>query len=82
MRRGSRWRTGRTASSRLSRLNLDKFLVAVKRGREKLHERSQETVVAGIGPEPITLAPLDAEELEQYPSIKRSGQRLARAARV
>jgi hypothetical protein len=29
---------------------LDKFLSAVKRGRERLHERSQETVVAGIGP--------------------------------
>ena len=38
-------------------LNLDKFLTAVKRGRERLHERSQETVVAGIGPEP-----LEAEE--------------------
>ena len=34
-------------------LNLDKFLSAVKRGRERLHERSQETVVAGIGPEPL-----------------------------
>ena len=33
-------------------LNLDKFLTAVRRGRERLHERSQETVVAGIGPEP------------------------------
>ena len=31
-------------------VNLDKFLSAVKRGRERLHERSQETVVAGIGP--------------------------------
>ena len=31
-------------------MNLDKFLSAVKRGRERLHERSQETVVAGIGP--------------------------------
>jgi F0F1-type ATP synthase membrane subunit b/b' len=31
-------------------VNLDKFLGAVKRGRERLHERSQETVVAGIGP--------------------------------
>ena len=30
--------------------NLDKFLVAVRRGRERLHERSQETVVgAGLG---------------------------------
>ena len=34
-------------------LNLDKFLTAVKRGRERLHERSQETVVAGVGPEPL-----------------------------
>jgi len=31
-------------------VNLDKFLSAVKRGREGLHERSQETVVAGIDP--------------------------------
>jgi len=30
--------------------NLDKFLSAVRRGRDRLHERSQETVVAGIGP--------------------------------
>jgi hypothetical protein len=30
--------------------NLDKFLTAVRRGRERLQERSQETVVAGIGP--------------------------------
>jgi len=29
-------------------VNLDKFLGAVRRGRERLHERSQETVVAGI----------------------------------
>ena len=36
-------------------VNLDKFLAAVKRGRERLHERSQETVVAGIGPEPREL---------------------------
>src|SRR5919199_1094148 len=27
-------------------MNLDKFLTAVKRGREKLHERSQEHVMA------------------------------------
>ena len=40
------------ADSILSTLevNLDKFLTAVKRGRERLQERSQETVVAGIGP--------------------------------
>jgi hypothetical protein len=25
-------------------------LTAVRRGRDRLHERSQETVVAGIGP--------------------------------
>src|SRR5215203_3462130 len=39
------------ADSILSTLevNLDKFLVAVRRGRERLQERSQETVVAGIG---------------------------------
>ena len=38
------------ADSILSTLevNLDKFLTAVKRGRERLHERSQETVVAGV----------------------------------
>ena len=30
-------------------VNLDRFLSAVKRGRQGLHERSQETVVAGIG---------------------------------
>jgi hypothetical protein len=39
------------ADSILSTLevNLDKFLSAVRRGRERLHERSQETVVAGVG---------------------------------
>ena len=31
-------------------VNLDKFLSAVRRGRERLHERSQETVMSGIGP--------------------------------
>ena len=38
------------ADSILSTLevNLDKFLTAVKRGRERLQERSQETVVAGV----------------------------------
>ncbi len=38
------------ADSILSTLevNLDKFLGAVRRGRERLHERSQESVVAGI----------------------------------
>jgi hypothetical protein len=43
-------------------LNLDKFLTAVKRGRERLHERSQETVVAGIGPEPLE----EPEEFERF----------------
>src|SRR5438045_8422571 len=43
------------ADSILSTLevNLEKFLTAVKRGRERLHERSQETVVAGGGPTPV-----------------------------
>jgi uncharacterized protein YqgV (UPF0045/DUF77 family) len=38
------------ADSILSTLevNLDKFLSAVKRGRERLQERSQENVVAGV----------------------------------
>jgi hypothetical protein len=43
-------------------VNLDKFLTAVKRGRERLHERSQETVVAGIGPEPLEVP----EEFERF----------------
>src|ERR1043166_6915263 len=29
-------------------VNLERFLTAVRRGRERLHERSQETIVAGI----------------------------------
>ena len=29
-------------------VNLEKFLTAIRRGRERLHERSQETVVAGV----------------------------------
>ncbi|MGZ4417820.1 MAG: hypothetical protein ACXVRV_06560, partial [Gaiellaceae bacterium] len=38
------------ADSILSTLevNLEKFLTAVKRGRERLHERSQESVVTGV----------------------------------
>jgi hypothetical protein len=49
------------ADSILSTLevNLDKFLGAVKRGRERLHERSQETVVAGVGP---TQPPVEDEQ--------------------
>lgn len=56
------------ADSILSTLevNLDKFLTAVKRGRERLHERSQETVVAGIGPEP--LQPGEPEEFDRFSS--------------
>ena len=34
-------------------INLDKFLGAVRRGRERLHERSQESVMAGISDEPL-----------------------------
>jgi len=30
-------------------VNLERFLTAVRRGRERLHERSQESVVAGLG---------------------------------
>jgi F0F1-type ATP synthase membrane subunit b/b' len=32
-------------------MNLDKFLGAVRRGRERLHERSQESVMVGVGGE-------------------------------
>jgi hypothetical protein len=35
-------------------VNLDKFLSAVKRGRERLQERSQESVVAGVTAETST----------------------------
>ncbi|MDX6512801.1 MAG: hypothetical protein QOE36_2305, partial [Gaiellaceae bacterium] len=38
-------------------VNLEKFLTAVKRGRERLHERSQEHVVAGVA----ASGPLDDE---------------------
>ena len=34
-------------------VNLDKFLGAVRRGRERLHERSQESVMAGLTDESI-----------------------------
>ena len=33
--------------------NLDKFLGAVRRGRERLHERSQESVVATFSDESL-----------------------------
>src|SRR4029453_7915105 len=48
------------ADSILSTLevNLDKFLGAVRRGRERLHERSQESVVAGITDEQQAVSPL------------------------
>ena len=54
------------ADSILSTLevNLDKFLGAVKRGRERLHERSQETVVAGVGPP----EPIEPEEVDRFAS--------------
>ena len=48
-------------------VNLDKFLTAVKRGRERLHERSQETVVAGIGPREM----VTAETTERQPEDDR-----------
>jgi F0F1-type ATP synthase membrane subunit b/b' len=32
-------------------VNFEKFLTAVRRGRERLHERSQETVVQGAVPD-------------------------------
>ena len=38
-------------------VNLEKFLAAVQRGRERLHERSQESVVAGIGDDRLVAAP-------------------------
>ena len=54
------------ADSILSTLevNLEKFLTAVKRGRERLHERSQETVVAGVGPR--DLSPHEPEDDNSY----------------
>ena len=50
--RGTRAEMDDWADGILSMLevNLDKFTSAVKRGRAGLDERSQETVVAGIGP--------------------------------
>jgi hypothetical protein len=42
-------------------VNLDKFLSAVKRGRERLQERSQETVVAGV-----SVAPASTNDDEPY----------------
>ena len=47
-------------------VNLDKFLSAVKRGRERLHERSQESVVAGVA------AGVDEHERRQ-PSLGVAG---------
>jgi hypothetical protein len=54
------------ADSILSTLevNLDKFLGAVKRGRERLHERSQETVVAGVGPS--SSEPMEPEDVDRF----------------
>src|SRR5215207_7425126 len=59
------------ADSILSTLevNLDKFLGAVKRGRERLHERSQETVVAGVAQlvfgGDLAAGPMPAETLDR-----------------
>ena len=54
------------ADSILSTLevNLDKFLGAVRRGRERLQERSQETVVAGIGP--VGIGDEDDEAIHRF----------------
>jgi hypothetical protein len=38
----------------LLEVNLENFLVAIRRGRERLQERSQETAVAGIRPDPTS----------------------------
>ena len=51
-------------------VNLDKFLTAVKRGRERLHERSQETVVAGIGPREM-VRPRRAGRRHELPVARR-----------
>jgi hypothetical protein len=52
------------ADSILSTLevNLDKFLSAVKRGRERLQERSQENVVAGVAASAPAPAAADGDE--------------------
>jgi F0F1-type ATP synthase membrane subunit b/b' len=42
-------------------VNLERFLTAVRRGRERLHERSQESVVAGLGNGDVELT--DAEHV-------------------
>ena len=63
------------ADSILSTLevNLEKFLGG-KRGRERLHERSQETVVAGIGP------PVSSNNDDQPFVTTRARRRQARAS--
>ncbi|HMI29797.1 MAG TPA: hypothetical protein VK490_08815, partial [Gaiellaceae bacterium] len=55
------------ADSILSTLevNLEKFLTAVKRGRERLHERSQETVLAGT----TTVGPSSSSSNDDQPFI-------------
>ena len=53
--------------------NLDKFLTAVRRGRERLHERSQESVVAGIGP--VDLSDNGSELLAASHAAQRGGCR-------
>lgn len=42
------WADGTLA---LLEVNLDNFLAAIRRGRQRLRERTQETVVAGVRPE-------------------------------
>ena len=53
-------------------VNLDKFLSAVKRGRERLHERSQENVVAGV-------AANDGDEARTEPARSGDGKARRRA---
>ena len=60
-------------------VNLDKFLSAVKRGRERLHERSQESVVAGVGPR--DLSPHEPEDDTSYLSSRSDGDTYGRQSR-
>ena len=63
-------------------VNLDKFLSAVKRGRERLHERSQETVVASDGRlnrRPDRTSPASAEA--SSPAPRRDRRRALRRSR-
>ena len=73
-------------------VNLEKFLTAVKRGRERLHERSQEHVMAGVAdavterrPVPVarsrTLAPLRGRHAD-CAAASRADARCADARRT